>query len=181
MSSKKNNPSPIVFYFRLGKKKKTHSHMEPYTFHKTSKPRSKSFPDLHASGTWERNGIAFLFPSAARWWGPYCGRHRGRPAWDMRAHTAWNTHASAAACGRHGGRPAWDTRAPTAAWNTHARAAAWDTDFAIEWMRGGRQRAYLRAEDWYLAACQKMPSQMQNCWRQVFFHFCKKTKNAKPV
>ena len=120
--------------------------MKPYTFHKTSKPRSKSFPDLHASGTWERKGIAFLFPSAARWWGPYCGRHRGRPAWDMRAHTAWNTHA---------------------------RAAAWDADFAIEWMRGGRQRAYLRAEAWYLATCQKMPSQMQSCWRQVFFIFAK--------
>ena len=117
--------------------------MEPYTFHKTSKPRSKSFPDLHASGTWERNGIA-------------------------RVHAC-----TAAACGRHGGRPAWDTRAPTAAWNTHARAAAWDADFAIEWMRGGRQRAYLRAEGWYLATCQKMPSQMQNCWRQTFFIFAK--------
>ena len=105
----------------------------------------------------------------------------GRPAWDMRAHTAWNTHARAAACGRHGGRPAWDTRAPTAAWNTHARAAAWDADFAIKWMRGGRQRAYLRAEGWYLATCQKMPSQIQNCWRQVIFHFLQKTKHDKPV
>ena len=44
----------------LAKRKKTHSHMEPYTFHKTSKPRSKSFPDLHASGTWEKRNCIFI-------------------------------------------------------------------------------------------------------------------------
>ena len=35
--------------------------MEPYTFHKTSKPRSKSFPDLHASGPGRETELHFYF------------------------------------------------------------------------------------------------------------------------
>ena len=96
--------------------------------------------------------------------------------------TALHTRARTAAC-----RSVSSTAACRSLGHAHTRTD-WTIGHALRldhrWsagrrktrMRRGCQRAYMRAQGRYLAICQKMPSQMQNCWRQVFFIFCKKLK-----
>ena len=157
----------------MAKEKKPHSHLEPCTFHKTSKLRSKNFPLLLASGTWRETELHFYSSQCcSRCRGLYrCRRGSRRPALHTRARTAACRSVSSTAACRSLGHA--HTRTDWTIGHALRLDHRWSAGRRKTRMRRGCQRAYMRAQGWYLATCQKMPSQMHNCWRQVFFIFAK--------
>jgi len=165
----------------LAKEKNLIHIRNPALFTKQVSLDLKTFPLLLASGTWRETELHFYSSQCcSRCRGLYrCRRGSRRPALHTRARTAaCRSVSSTAACHSMGHA---HTRTDWTIGHALQLDHRWSAGRRKTPMRRGCQRAYMRAQGRYLAICQKMPSQMQNCWRQVFFIFTKKTKDAKLV